>query len=263
MSFCYSLCSSSKGNATYIGTKEHGILIDAGLSCRRFVTQMNAMSIDPKAAQAVFITHEHIDHVKGLFQIVKNFRIPVYGSRPTLEALIKKDQIPSGAVLHEIKTQSAEYAGLSVRSFSIPHDAAGPLGYKITLSDGKTMCSCTDLGYITDEVYDNLTGSDFILLESNYDPGMLSNGPYPYYLKERIRSERGHLSNDACAQTLAALFAEGTTNFLLGHLSENNNRPEFAYHTALSALNKAGAQIEEDYHLYIAGPQNRGGVIEL
>ena len=110
MSFCYSLCSSSKGNATYIGDSRHGILIDAGLSCRQFCLQLAAMSIDPGAVQAIFITHEHTDHIKGLFQIAKKLCVPIYGSRPTLEALVKKDQIPSGAVLHEIRTKSAEYA---------------------------------------------------------------------------------------------------------------------------------------------------------
>ena len=94
MSFCYSLCSSSKGNATYIGDSRHGILIDAGLSCRQFCLQMAAMSIDPDAVQAIFITHEHTDHIKGLFQIAKKLCVPIYGSRPTLEALVKKDKIP-------------------------------------------------------------------------------------------------------------------------------------------------------------------------
>ena len=263
MSFCYSLCSSSKGNATYIGSQKYGVLIDAGLSCRQFCARMAALSIDPGAVQAIFITHEHTDHVKGLFQIAKTLCVPIYGSRSTLEALVKKEQIPSGAVLHEIRTQSAEYAGISVKPFSIPHDAADPLGYRISLPDGKVMCSCTDLGYVTEEVYENLLGSDFILLESNYDPEMLRCGPYPYPLKRRIASDHGHLSNNDCAAAVAALFSEGTTRFMLGHLSENNNRPEFAYHAALSVLNKSGAEIEEDFNLYVAGPQNRGGVIEL
>lgn len=263
MSFCYSLCSSSKGNATYIGDRQSGILIDAGLSCRQFTARMSAMSIDPQAVRAIFITHEHTDHVKGLFQIAKALNVPVYGSLPTLEALIQKDLIPPGAVLHEIRSQSAVCAGLCIKPFSIPHDATDPLGYRVSLPDGKVMCSCTDLGYVTQEVYENLCGSDFVLLESNYDPQMLRSGPYPYPLKRRIASDHGHLSNCDCANTVASLFAEGTTRFMLGHLSENNNRPEFAYHAALSVLSKAGAEIEEDFNLYIAGPQNRGGVIEL
>ena len=261
--FCYSLCSSSKGNATYIGNNEAGILVDAGLSCRQFFTKMQCMSIDPHAVQAIFITHEHVDHVKGLFRIAKELNVPVYGSRGTLEALVAKEQIPAGGVLREIRAKSAEYADLSVRAFPIPHDASGPYGYRITLPDGKVITTCTDLGFVNDEIYQNLRGRNFVLLESNYDPDMLASGPYPEMLKRRIASSCGHLSNADCAKTAAALFGDGTTKFLLGHLSENNNKPEFAYHATLSALHKAGGEIYEDFELYVAGPQNRGGVIEI
>lgn len=261
--FCYSLCSSSKGNATYIGDHNAGILIDAGLSCRQFFTKMQLMSIDPHAVQAIFITHEHVDHVKGLYRIAKELNVPVYASRGTLEALVEKEMIPAGGVLREIKLRSAEYADLSVKAFSIPHDASGPYGYRVTLPDGKVFCSCTDLGYVSQEIYENLRGSHFILLESNYDPDMLASGPYPEMLKRRIASSCGHLSNSDCAAVAAALFNEGTTKFLLGHLSENNNKPELAYFSTLSALHKAGGEINEDFELYVAGPQNRGGIIQI
>ena len=263
MSFCYSLCSSSKGNATYVGNNEAGILIDAGLSCRQFVTKMQLMSLDPSVVKAIFITHEHTDHVNGIYRIAKLLNVPIYGSRKTLEALVKKELIPANTTLCEIKSRSAEYADLSIKAFNIPHDAAGPYGYRITLPDGRIFCSCTDLGYVTEEVYENLRGSSFVLLESNYDPDMLSSGPYPEMLKQRIASSHGHLSNKDCAVTAAALFNEGTTKFLLGHLSENNNKPEFAYHSTLSALHKAGGEFGEDFELYVAGPQNRGGIITI
>ncbi len=263
MPFCYPLCSSSKGNATYFGTREAGVLIDIGLSARQLFSKLSLASIERNAIRAIFITHEHSDHIKGLPVAAKQLNVPIYGSRKTLEALIEKDMIPAGATVCEIKHKSAEFAGLSVSAFETPHDAAHSLGYRVTLPDGRYVCTCTDLGHMTEEIYDRLKGSELVLLESNYDPQMLEDGPYPSYLKRRIASSHGHLSNEDCANTVASLFADGTTRFLLGHLSEQNNRPELAYFKTISALSKAGAVINEDVSLMVAPPQNCGKVIAL
>lgn len=261
--FVYSLCSSSRGNSTFVGTQERGVLIDAGLSLRQFRRQLDFASIQPQAVKAIFITHEHSDHIQGLAAIAGALGVPVYASRETIEELLAKDCIPSGGTVKEILRRPAEEAGMEIRAFTTPHDSAHSLGYQLTLESGQRVCVCTDLGCITQEVAENLEGSACVLLESNYDEGMLESGPYPEFLKRRIASERGHLSNADCARMLVHLFNGGTTKFLLGHLSEHNNRPDLAYLTALTQLAKTGAELGEDYILSIARRQSLGEVVPV
>lgn len=264
MPFVYSLASSSSGNATYAGTKEAGILIDAGLSLRQLSRVLAFAEIELSAIQAIFVTHEHSDHIKGLCTIVDKLSVPVYASREVLGELVRKDAVPPKATICEINRKLAYAGGVQVGAFSTPHDSAHSLGYKLTFeAGGKTACICTDLGCVTEEVYQNLSGSDFILLESNYDAAMLAGGAYPWFLKERISSNTGHLSNRDCADTLTALFNDGTTKFLLGHLSTQNNRPEVAYAAALSQLVKTGAVLGEDYELSVARKQSIGEIAEV
>lgn len=258
MSIFYPLCSSSKGNASYIGNERSGILVDAGLSLRAFKTALSLRGIDPRAIHGIFITHEHSDHIKGLYSIAQHLGVPVYGSCETLEWLIAHGHIPPKATVIEIRRRTACLADLEVRAFSTPHDSAHSLGYRITLPHGKAACLCTDLGHVTDEVYANLIGSDFVLLESNYEEEMLWGGPYPAFLKHRIASKEGHLSNADCAETLLRLFGEGCTHFMLGHLSETNNLPELAMLRSLDLLSKTGAVIGEDYILSVARVKNTG-----
>ena len=263
MPFVYPLCSSSKGNATYIGDRGNGILIDAGLSLRQFHRQLSLGGVEWSAIRAIFITHEHSDHIKGLTAIAQALRVPIYGSRETLETLIEKDLIPAHSTVYEIRQKTAEIAGLSVTAFHTPHDSVHSLGYRIQFDCGKTACLCTDLGHITDEVFSHLCGSDFILLESNYDRNLLAVGPYPYFLKQRIISDTGHLSNSECADTILRLFNAGTAKFTLGHLSEQNNRPELAFAESLERLSKTGAVLNEDYILTIAKRMSLGETVEL
>jgi len=263
MEFVYPLCSSSKGNATYLGSRERGILIDAGLSLREFGRQLAMNDIPASAVQAIFVTHEHSDHIGGLSAIAGALKIPIYSSRETLTALLKKDCLPPRSTAFEIRLRDVDVAGLSVHAFATPHDSARSCGYRVTFPTGKTACICTDLGCVTDEVEENLEGSGCVLLESNYDEEMLESGPYPLFLKERILSPRGHLSNHECAQTLVRLFNSGTTKFFLGHLSEQNNRPEIAYASALSQLVKTGAVLSEDYILKVAPRRSTGELMEV
>ena len=140
-----------------------------------------------------------------------------------------------------------------VRPFPLSHDAADPVGYSVMMPDGKRICVATDTGIVTQEILSAVTGSDLVLLESNHDIGMLQTGPYPYSVKRRILSDRGHLCNDACAETAACLLQSGTTQFVLGHLSEENNMPRLAYQTTFSEMEIIGAKLNEDYRLSVAG----------
>lgn len=263
MPFVYSLCSSSRGNATYVGEREHGVLIDAGLSLRQFTRQMALADIPLSAVQAIFLTHEHSDHVKGLPTIAGLLKAPLYGSLGTIEALIAQNLLPAGAVVHEIRQRAAEFGSIAVRAFHTPHDSAHSLGYRLQLDGGRAACVCTDLGHMPNEVYRCLAGSDAILLESNYDEELLENGGYPPFLKRRIVSPVGHLSNTDCAQSLLRLFNDGTTKFLLGHLSEQNNRPELAFAASLAPLAQTGAFLGEDYILAVAKPRSLGEILEF
>lgn len=263
MTEVYSICSSSKGNATFIGSKESGILVDAGVGIRIFTKYLAEHDISENALKAIFITHEHSDHTKGLINILKKWRIPVYGSIETLEELIAKQLVPANADLNEIKSRSVCIDDIEASAFCTPHDSANSLGFKLKLPKNKTMCVCTDLGCMPDSVYQNLKGCSFVLLESNYDEAMLTYGDYPYMLKHRILGENGHLSNKLCGETLKRLLADGTENFLLGHLSENNNRPKLAYDEAIHSLSEIGACINHDYILSVAPVRSTGQIIAV
>lgn len=263
MPFVYSLCSSSKGNSTYIGNKESGILVDVGIGPRAIVQKLNLNDISLFAVKAIFITHEHTDHVKGLKAIGEKLNVPIYASKETIAELYYKNLLPKNADVFEINKREAQVGDVTVSAFDTPHDSAHSLGYKIRFEDGKTVSVCTDLGYMTDEIYSVLKGSDLVLLESNYDEDMLMFGAYPQFLKRRILSRSGHLSNCDCGDTLINLFNDGTSKFILGHLSESNNRPELALTSAVSALLKAGAEYEKDYILRIAKSSSVGEVVPL
>lgn len=253
--FC-SLYSSSSGNSTYIGMAEAGVLVDAGVSLKRLREACDYQGIDLETVKAVFVTHEHSDHVKGLKPFLSKYKVPVFSSKKTLEALIKNGCIPAGCDCVEI-TDSAEICGISVKAFHTSHDTPVSLGYKFSLPDERQISVCTDLGYVSDEVLRGLMKSDLVLLESNHDLNMLRCGPYPFELKKRIMSDCGHLSNEVCAETAAKLLSGGTTRFVLGHLSHENNTPDKAYAETFSKLDMCGARINIDYTLTVAGDQNK------
>ncbi|MBC8584652.1 MBL fold metallo-hydrolase [Youxingia wuxianensis] len=258
--FC-PLFSGSNGNCTYISASDTAILVDAGRSCKQLLCALKERQIDPSSIQALLITHEHTDHISGLKVLVDKLKIPVYASQEVLAKLEWDNLLAPGTKTVPLEHDSkVEIGGLWVNSFDTPHDSAHSLGYRVETQDGQCMVIATDLGYVTDQVREKLTGCDLVMLESNYDAGMLSCSSYPYYLKRRISSSMGHLSNEDCSLELARLVKTGTTRFILGHLSQNNNLPQLAYQTAFASLCAQGMKENVDYILKIA---SRSGPSEM
>lgn len=249
--FC-SLFSSSSGNCTYLGSADGGVLIDAGVSAKQISLGLNGIGVDEKSINAIFITHEHSDHVKGLRVFASKHNIPVYATPGTLRELEKLGIINGKFPVAEIDSEIS-CCDLLVKPFHTSHDVAESCGYSVTTSDDRKLCIATDTGIVTGEMREALTGSDLVLIESNHDVGMLRNGDYPYMLKRRILSDKGHLSNLACSEFITELIESGTTHFTLGHLSKENNIPALAYRTSQSALECIGAVENRDYILKVAG----------
>lgn len=252
------LFSSSEGNCTYIGTKDGAILIDAGASFKGIKQAAEEAGGSMDEIAAVLITHEHNDHIKGLKTLLNKTRARVLASEKTLVALEGLGAIPENIKSEVIEAEKREILGMEITRFATCHDCDGSSGYSILLPDGKRFSLCTDLGIVTETVRESILKSDCVLIESNHDIEMLKRGPYPPLLKMRILSDRGHISNNACSAELAALLKSGTTRFILGHLSQNNNTPLLAQSAAEAALMSVNAVNGKDYLLSVAKPKGNG-----
>ncbi len=246
------LYSGSSGNSTFVGNSDGGILVDVGVSCKAVKTGLECIGQSIEHIRAIFITHEHIDHIRGLKVLLKHFKIPLFASAGTLDFLDENNCLPPNCELSVISSEGQYIDGMHITPFHTPHDAAESMGFSITTSSGRRICIATDLGFVTEEVRQNLLGSDLVVLESNYDKRMLECGGYPYYLKRRILGQTGHLSNDHCAEELCYLANNGTTRFFLAHLSRENNVPELALETAKAQLSSGGFELGSDYLLEVA-----------
>ena len=240
----YRLCtlySGSAGNATYLETRGARILIDAGKCTRTLIASLKSIGVDVDSLDAIFITHEHTDHVAALEVLTKKHPIPVHILLKSAQRYAKNppEALCSCLVLHESAPFTAKAGDVTVTAFATPHDSRASVGYRLEFPDGEETVSvglATDVGYVTDAVRRGLTGCESVVLESNHDEEMLMYGPYPYDLKLRIRGKRGHLSNRDCADFAAELAGQGTKNFLLAHLSEENNYPDLAHDETHSTL---------------------------
>jgi len=239
------LASGSRGNCAVVASSTTKILVDAGISCRETFRRMKSLGDDPRSLSAIVITHEHCDHISGLATLAKKLRIPVFmtgatyqmwqramrddqGVRPKLEKL---ERFESG--------HSFQVGDIAVRPFTIPHDAADPVGFTFR-AEGIKVGVATDLGYIPLSVRDHLRGCDVLIMESNHDVEMLRVGPYPWSVKQRVMSRVGHLSNVALADFLTSDYDNSATFIVLAHLSEQNNHPEIARREAEKALATRG-----------------------
>lgn len=249
------LFSSSSGNCSYIGNSDGGILIDAGVSARRIRDALTQREIDPASIRAVLVTHEHSDHVAGLRVLCKTYGWPVLASAGTLDALAEGDKVTPAQRLYALEPgEAVAIHGLQVTPFTVPHDSRQCFGYRIDSADGRSAAFATDMGFVSDEVLQAITGCQLIHIESNHDPLMLQNGPYPYVLKQRILGHGGHLSNEACSAVLPSLAAAGASRFVLAHLSVQNNLPGLAKEKATAALDAVGCAVGRDCLLSVAEP---------
>lgn len=252
------LFSGSTGNSTYIGTKNGGILIDAGTSFKGICSALENAGGGCEEIRAVAVTHEHIDHIKGLKTFLNKTNAQLIASSKTLEALASMDKIPAKTQVIALDNGTEDICGIEICRFVTSHDCEGSSGYTFALPDGKKAAVCTDLGIVTDAVRQAIKGCDLLLFESNHDVEMLKKGPYPPELKVRIMSEKGHISNSACAAELPFFLKNGTKRFILGHLSRHNNTPLLAKSCATASFVDVGAENGRDYILSVAGPADNG-----
>ncbi len=258
----YPICSSSKGNSIYVANENGAVLVDAGASFKYICKSLTLAGFLQSSIKAIFITHEHTDHVSGLYSVTKNLKVPVFSSKPTLKKLIVKNCIFAGTRLFEINVKTANIAGLRVSAFRVPHDSVDGLRYFITYG-GRKISICTDVGCIDLNLQDKLKDSDFVFLESNYDEDMLKAGSYPAAIKRRILSKYGHLSNVEAASFINKLIEFGVKRFMLGHLSQNNNTPQLALKTVISYLAHSSKTYNKDYELDVAPVKNNGKFYEV
>ena len=239
-----SLGSGSSGNATLVeagdGTRRTRVLIDCGLGIRQLEQRLAASGVEPNGIDALFITHEHADHIGCAQSLAQRWRVPVWMSRGTHQALGSPGW--DGMVREARDGLTIEVGALQLRPMTVPHDAREPL--QLTLGDGAvTLGVLTDLGHATAHVAQRLAGCDALLLECNHDSALLDSGPYPPFLKRRVGGPWGHLANEAAAELLRGIAHAGLRHVVAAHLSEQNNRPELARRALAQVLNCADEEI--------------------
>lgn len=235
-----SLYSGSKGNSVLIESEGARILIDAGRSARALCSALESIGRKIDDIDAIFITHEHSDHISALEVLLKKHKIPVHAVNISAKKMLNKGlSVYEELIVTHSPLYSVKVGDMAVTSFDTPHDSDYSVGYRIEIGEGaerKIIGYATDIGYVTEAMENALIGCESVVLECNHDVEMLMHGPYPYDLKLRIKSNRGHLSNDNCALLASRLCANGTRNILLAHLSEDNNEPSLAFDTVFSAI---------------------------
>lgn len=252
------LASGSSGNCILLSGGGTHVLVDAGISCRRICKALRALGVDPGEVAGVLVTHEHSDHISGLATLAKQFHIPVYASAGTGRQLCYRIAALEDVLRLCAPGTSFTVGGLDVETFPTLHDAAEPMGYAV--SDGERKAAVvTDLGAVTQEVRHGMAGAGLVVVESNHDEEWVRSGPYPYFLKERILGDYGHLSNEAGGALARSAVETGAHTVLLAHLSSENNTPERARTAVSTALAACGAQVGVDVTLTVA-PRTETGL---
>lgn len=240
-----SIASGSSGNCIYVGSGQTNLLVDAGVSAKRIENGLSGIDIHPDTIQGILITHEHSDHVSGLGILARKYGIPIYATYETILTIrkIKSMGEISEELFHYVKPDEAfKINDISIEPFSTSHDASNPVCYTMQ-SDGQKVGIATDLGKFDNYIIAKLKDSDLLMVEANHDINMLMVGRYPYYLKQRILGDRGHLSNDSSADLISRLISRKRQYIQLAHLSKENNYEELAYETVCCELMNRGLNI--------------------
>ena len=252
----YKICnlySGSKGNSTFISASGAKILIDAGKSARSLCGALSQIGESIENIDAIFITHEHSDHVSALQTLTHRRKIPIHILLNSAYKFygLRDEALCDCLCLHNDSNFEVKIRQLSIKAFPTPHDSRASVGYRFSFTQNDKTVSfayATDIGFVNDCVKQNLSGCESVIIESNHDKDMLLTGPYPEDLKRRIMSKKGHLSNSDCAGLISYLVSGGTKNIMLAHLSEENNTPSLAYSDALSAI------ADDNIFLTVASP---------
>lgn len=244
MKFC-SLYSGSSGNSLFVQGNETKILVDSGVSAKKITEALDSIDVDIKDINAILVTHEHIDHIRSLGTISKKYNIPIYASLGTWNGIENEKSVIKIEEKNYFRVgEKFEIGELKIIPFQTSHDAMDSCGFSIE-HENRKISIATDLGEVTNEVINNLKQSKFVLLESNYEPEVLKFCSYPYSLKSRISSSRGHLSNKDAANTVSELVEHGLENVMLGHLSKESNFPELAYKSVVNELMQNSIKIKD------------------
>jgi len=237
-----SIASGSSGNCIYVGSETTHLLVDVGISGKKTENGLKELGLTGRDIDGILITHEHADHIQGLGVLARKYEIPIYATAGTIQAIKECEGIGNveESLFNEVKEDTKfTLKDLTVNPMRISHDAAQPVAYRIAYGR-KKVAVCTDLGVYNDYTVECLKGMDAILLEANHDINMLQVGPYPYYLKQRILGDRGHLSNENTGRLLCRILHDNLKAILLGHLSKENNLPELAYESVRMEINMDG-----------------------
>lgn len=254
------LFSGSSGNSSVVEAGGVRLLVDAGLTGRLVTEALYSVGVRPETLDGILVTHDHIDHTKGVGILSRKYDLPVYANSRTFRAMAPIVKELDFKNVRLFRTDEDFYIGdVNITPFKTPHDAAESVGFTF-VSGGNKLCYMTDIGCFRESMFARAAGSDLIFIEANHDVEMLKNGPYPYPLKQRILSENGHLSNENCGKALARLYETGVRFAVLGHLSRENNTEYAAFSTVTSVLEEAGAF---DMRLVVAKRDAVTGIFEI
>ncbi len=260
------IASGSSGNCTYIGTEKTNILLDVGVSMKNIDIAFSDIGMSLSDLDAIFITHEHIDHIKGLGVVLRKYHIPVYATGGTVRGISECKSLREFdfSLLKSIRNdQSVTIGDLTVNAKSISHDAYDPVCYTF-VSEGKKLSYATDLGYYDEDIISFLMDADALIIEANHDIRMLEVGPYPYILKQRILGDKGHICNEASGELVSRLLNEHVKHISLAHLSDKNNYPDLALETVRQAIHENPlSNGEKDFGLCVAPRYVAGQLVEL
>lgn len=261
-----SIASGSSGNCIYVGSEATHLLVDVGISGKKTEAGLNGLELTGHDIDGILVTHEHSDHIAGLGVLSRKYEIPIFATRGTIQAILKNGgkNAPEPPLFHEIEADGRlVIKDLTVSPMRVSHDAAEPVAYRIGYGT-KRVAVCTDLGVYNDYTVECLRGMDALLLEANHDVNMLQVGPYPYYLKQRILGDRGHLSNENSGRLLSRILHDNLKAVVLGHLSKENNIPELAYESVRMEITLGDCPYKaEDFPIFVARRSDPSPVIEV